>query len=84
MRKLEEPYSILEIEYNEIQEKHRLAEKKKQEEKKELVLKTKAAIFAQSWWRGYSTRKDLKNKAKKKGKKGKGKKGKGKKKWSTD
>ena len=37
--------------------------------------KTKAAIFAQAWWRGYSTRRALKNKDKsKKAKKGKGKK----------
>ncbi|XP_034450620.1 dynein regulatory complex protein 10-like [Hippoglossus hippoglossus] len=80
-RKLKEPYSILEIEYDQIQERHRLAEEKRQEEMKELELKTKAAIFAQAWWRGYSTRRDLKNKGKKKkGKKDKGKKGKGKKK----
>nr|XP_046243256.1 dynein regulatory complex protein 10 isoform X2 [Scatophagus argus]XP_046243257.1 dynein regulatory complex protein 10 isoform X2 [Scatophagus argus] len=75
MRKLEKPFSVLELECNQIQEKHRLAEEKRKEEIKELELKTRAAIFAQAWWRGYTTRKALKNKGKnKKAKKGKGKK----------
>lgn len=77
LRKLEKPFSVLEQECNQILEKHRLAEEKRIEELKELELKTKAAIFAQAWWRGYSTRKALKNKGKsKKAKKGKGKKSK--------
>ncbi|XP_045891517.1 dynein regulatory complex protein 10 [Micropterus dolomieu] len=75
LRKLEKPLSVLEVEYNQVMEKRRLAEKKRKEEMRELLLKTKAAIFAQAWWRGYSTRKALKNKGKsKKAKKGKGKK----------
>ncbi|XP_044052776.1 dynein regulatory complex protein 10 isoform X2 [Siniperca chuatsi] len=75
LRKLEKAFSVLEVECNQIQEKRRLAEEKRKEEMRELVLKTKAAIFAQAWWRGYSTRKALKNKGKgKKAKKGKGKK----------
>lgn len=75
LRKLEKPYSVLEVECNQILEKRRLAEEKRKEEMRELELKTKAAIFAQAWWRGYSTRKALKNKGKsKKAKKGKGKK----------
>ncbi|XP_060927142.1 dynein regulatory complex protein 10-like [Limanda limanda] len=74
LRKQKEPFSVLETEYDQIIERRRLAEEKRQEEMKALELKTKAAIFAQSWWRGYSTRKALKNKGKnKKGKKGKGK-----------
>ncbi|KAM9360656.1 dynein regulatory complex protein 10 [Symphorus nematophorus] len=75
LRKLEKSFSVLEVEYNQIMEKRRLAEEKRIEEMKELELKTKAAIFAQAWWRGYCTRKALKNKSKgKKAKKGKGKK----------
>ncbi|XP_031165014.1 dynein regulatory complex protein 10 isoform X2 [Sander lucioperca] len=75
LMKLKTPFSALEVECNQIQEKRRLAEEKRREDMKELELKTKAAIFAQAWWRGYSTRKALKNKGKsKKAKKGKGKK----------
>ncbi|XP_029960382.1 dynein regulatory complex protein 10 isoform X2 [Salarias fasciatus] len=75
LRKLESLCANLEEEYNQIQERHRLAEEKRQEDMKELELKTKAAVYAQAWWRGYSTRKALKNKgkSKKKAKKGKGK-----------
>uniref|UniRef100_A0A669EFX0 Dynein regulatory complex protein 10 n=1 Tax=Oreochromis niloticus TaxID=8128 RepID=A0A669EFX0_ORENI len=54
------------MEYNQIQERRRLAEEKRQEEIRELELKTKAAIVVQAWWRGYSVRKALKNKAKSK------------------
>ncbi|KAM7416872.1 hypothetical protein PAMA_018784 [Pampus argenteus] len=75
LRKLEKAYAVLEVEYNQILEKRRLAEERRKEEMIELELKTKAAIFAQAWWRGYSTRKALKNKTKsKKAKKSKGKK----------
>ncbi|XP_074527152.1 dynein regulatory complex protein 10 [Halichoeres trimaculatus] len=75
LRKLKIPFSVLETEFNQIQEKHVLEEEKRKEEMRELELKTKAAIYAQAWWRGYSTRKALKNKGKnKKAKKGKGKK----------
>lgn len=75
LRKLEKPFSVLEVECNQIQERRRLAEEKRKEKMRELELKTKAAIFAQAWWRGYSTRKALKNKGKsKKAKKGRGKK----------
>ena len=82
LRKQKEPFSLLEADYDQIQERRRLAEEKRQEELKELELRTKAAICVQAWWRGYSTRKALKNKGKnKKAKKGKGK---GKKKWSSD
>nr|XP_019956440.1 PREDICTED: IQ domain-containing protein D-like [Paralichthys olivaceus] len=81
LSKLKEPFSILETEYNQIQERRRLAEEKRQEEMRELELKTKAVIFIQACWRGCSIRKALKNKGKKtKGKNKKGKKGKGKKK----
>ncbi|KAM6931389.1 dynein regulatory complex protein 10 [Xenentodon cancila] len=75
LRKLQEPFSALEVEFNQIQEKRRLAEEKRMQEMKDLELKTKAAITVQAWWRGYSTRKALKNKGKsKKTKKGKSKK----------
>ncbi|XP_060894064.1 dynein regulatory complex protein 10 [Labrus mixtus] len=75
LRKQEQSFSVLEVEFNQIQEKHRLEEEKRKQEMKDLVLKTKAAIYAQAWWRGYMTRKALKNKGKsKKAKKGKGKK----------
>uniref|UniRef100_A0A3P9CJI8 Dynein regulatory complex protein 10 n=1 Tax=Maylandia zebra TaxID=106582 RepID=A0A3P9CJI8_9CICH len=78
-KKFEKPFATLEMEYNQIQERRRLAEEKRQEEIRELELKTKAAILIQAWWRGYSVRKALKNKAKsKKAKRDKGK-GKGKK-----
>lgn len=78
-KKFEKPFATLEMEYNQIQERRRLAEEKRQEEIRELELKTKAAILIQAWWRGYSVRKALKNKAKsKKAKSDKGK-GKGKK-----
>ncbi|KAM9858632.1 dynein regulatory complex protein 10 [Aulostomus maculatus] len=74
LRKLEEPYAALEKECNQIWEKRRLAEERRNEEMRELELKTKAAVLAQAWWRGYTTRKALKSKAKgKKAKKGKGK-----------
>ncbi|XP_071338936.1 dynein regulatory complex protein 10 [Trachinotus anak] len=75
LRRLEKPFSVLEEECNQVQERRRLAEEKREKEIRELELKTKAAIFAQAWWRGYSTRKALMNKGKsKKAKKGKGKK----------
>ncbi|AWP06991.1 putative IQ domain-containing protein D [Scophthalmus maximus] len=85
-RGLEKPFSVLEVDYNQIMERRRLAEEKRQMEMKELELKIKAAILAQAWWRGYSTRKALKNKSltnkasKNKDKGAKVKKGKGKKK----
>ncbi|XP_031712551.1 dynein regulatory complex protein 10 [Anarrhichthys ocellatus] len=72
LRKLEKPFSALELECNEIQEKRRLADEKRREEMRELELKTKAAILVQAVWRGYITRKSLKNKGiSKKAKKGK-------------
>ena len=75
LRRLEKPFSVLEMECNQIQERRQLAEEKRKKEMRELELKTKAAILAQAWWRGYSTRKALMNKGKnKKAKKGKGKK----------
>ncbi|KAJ4941690.1 hypothetical protein JOQ06_011566 [Pogonophryne albipinna] len=75
LKTLEKLFSVLEVECNQIKEKRRLAAEKIMLEAKELELKTKAAIMAQAWWRGYSTRKALKNKGKsKKAKKGKGKK----------
>ncbi|XP_068560078.1 dynein regulatory complex protein 10 isoform X2 [Cebidichthys violaceus] len=74
LRKLGKRFSALELECNEIQEKRRLADEKRREEMRELELKTKAAILVQAWWRGYITRKSLKNKGKsKKAKKGKNK-----------
>ncbi|XP_035494936.1 dynein regulatory complex protein 10 isoform X2 [Scophthalmus maximus] len=75
LRSLEKRFSVLESEYDQIMERRRLAEEKRQTEMRELELKIKAAIFAQAWWRGYSTRKALKNRGKSKtAKKGKGKK----------
>lgn len=74
LRELEKPYAVLEAAFNQIQERRRLAEEKRKEDMRELELKTKAVIFAQAWWRGYSTRQALKSKTKsKKAKKGKGK-----------
>ncbi|XP_068422617.1 dynein regulatory complex protein 10 [Clinocottus analis] len=71
LRALEESFSVLKVECDQIQEKRRLADEKRREEMRVLELKTKAAILAQAWWRGYSTRKSLKNKSKsKKAKKG--------------
>lgn len=75
LKELEKAFSVLEVEFNQIQEKRRLAEEKRMQEIRDLELKTKAAIIIQAWWRGYITRKALKNKSKrKKTKKGKGKK----------
>ncbi|XP_068166924.1 dynein regulatory complex protein 10-like [Antennarius striatus] len=80
LRVLQERFSVLEIECDQIQEKRRLAEEKRQEELKELV-RTEAAIVIQTLWRDYCARKASKAKGKKgqKDKKGKGKKGKKKK-----
>ncbi|XP_037338013.2 dynein regulatory complex protein 10-like [Pungitius pungitius] len=66
LKSLAKAFSALEVEYNQIQEKRRLAEEKRKEEIRELELKTKAAILIQACWRGYSTRKSLKNKGKSK------------------
>lgn len=66
MRELEEPFSLLEMECSKIQERQRLAEEKRILKLRELELKTKAALLAQAWWRGYTTRKALKNKNKSK------------------
>ncbi|XP_008316735.1 dynein regulatory complex protein 9-like [Cynoglossus semilaevis] len=80
LKALQEAYAVLKEEYDQIQE--RLAEEQRQREL--LQTKIKAATFAQAWWRGYCTRKALKEQAEKgkaggkKGKKGKDKKGKGK------
>ncbi|XP_029019094.1 dynein regulatory complex protein 10 [Betta splendens] len=75
LRRLEVPFTELKAEYDQVQEKRRLLEEKRKDELKTLELKTKAAIFAQAWWRGYSVRKALRNKGKsKKSKKGKAKK----------
>ncbi|XP_058499530.1 uncharacterized protein LOC131468874 [Solea solea] len=87
LRKLENAFSVIEGEYNQIEE--RLAEEQRRKEL--LVIQIKAVIIAQAWWRGYKTRKalrekvesealaEVKGKKKKGGKKG-GKKGKSKKK----
>ncbi|XP_069565560.1 dynein regulatory complex protein 10 [Brachyistius frenatus] len=75
MKNLEKPYSALEEDYNQVMKRRQLAEEKRRAQMKELELKTKAAIIAQAWWRGFKTRKALKSKGKrKKGKKGKSKK----------
>lgn len=75
LKRLEIRFVALEVEYNEVVERRQVAEEKSREQQRILELKTKAAIMAQAWWRGYSVRKHLKNKGKKKkGKKAKGKK----------
>uniref|UniRef100_A0A665TWU7 Dynein regulatory complex protein 10 n=1 Tax=Echeneis naucrates TaxID=173247 RepID=A0A665TWU7_ECHNA len=66
----------LNVQLNNLILENRRAEKalkeKREQEMRELALKTRTAILAQAWWRGYSTRKALKNKVKsKKAKKGK-------------
>ncbi|XP_037542610.1 dynein regulatory complex protein 10, partial [Nematolebias whitei] len=71
MTKLQGPFSALEVQYNQIQEKRQLAEEKRKEEIRALELKSKAVVTIQAWWRGYSVRKALKNKGKSKSKKGK-------------
>lgn len=74
LRKLEQHYAVLQAECNKIHERRRLAEQRRQEEMRELDLKTKAAVIIQAWWRGHRPCKTLKGKAKGKGdKKGKGK-----------
>lgn len=84
MKTLETLHTELDVEYRYIVEKLQLEAKKKEEEAKELVAKTKAALIIQACWRGYCVRKALKEQKKGKGKKGKKgkaskKKGKGKK-----
>lgn len=75
LKKLEMQISELDAEYKDILERRRLAAEKKDEEEKELELKTRAAFLAQAWWRGYCVRKALKKKDKRnKPRKGKGKK----------
>ncbi|CAL8248233.1 unnamed protein product [Merluccius merluccius] len=79
LRELEESYSVLAVEYDQIMEERRLEEEMRREELRELGLKTGGALVIQAWWRGHCVRKALKAKSKsksKKPKKGKGKKGK--------
>ncbi|XP_061585084.1 dynein regulatory complex protein 10 isoform X2 [Cololabis saira] len=64
LREMEKPFIALEVEHNQILEKRRLAEERRVQEKKDLELKTKAAITIQAWWRGTRFRKALKNQGK--------------------
>lgn len=68
LHKVESRVAALQPEYDAVMKKRQLAEEKKQEMARQLKLKTRAALIAQSWWRGYCVRKALA------GKKGKGKK----------
>ncbi|XP_067087650.1 dynein regulatory complex protein 10 [Osmerus mordax] len=77
LRQLEEAYAVLEVEFSQIQEERRLAEERREEDRRLLELKSQAATLIQAMWRGHRVRKAMKGKGKaKKGKKGKGKKGK--------
>lgn len=67
--KLQGPFSALEEQYNQIQEKRQLAEERRKEEIRVLELKRKAAVTIQAWWRGYRVRKALNKGKSKKGKK---------------
>lgn len=71
---MESRISALEPEYNGIVKKRQLAEERKKELAEQLKLKTRAALIAQAWWRGYCVRKAMAGKKGKKDKKQKGKK----------
>ncbi|XP_072312484.1 dynein regulatory complex protein 10 [Eucyclogobius newberryi] len=73
LKSLQEVFTALEGEYNEVVAKRLQAEERMIEEREIKKLQTKAAVIVQAWWRGFCVRKAMKNKAKKKGKKGKGK-----------
>jgi len=77
LKELEEAYSVLAVEYDQIMEERRVEEEQRREELRQLGLQTGGAVVIQAWWRGHCVRKALKAKSKsKKPKKGKAKKGK--------
>lgn len=71
---MESRIAALQPEYDAVIKKRQLAEERKKEMARQLKLKTRAALIAQAWWRGYCVRKALAGK--KKGKKDKKQKGK--------
>lgn len=72
---MEARVAALQPEYDGVMKKRQLAEERKKEMARQLKLKTRAALIAQSWWRGYCVRKAMAGKSKgKKDKKQKGKK----------
>ncbi|KAK1156643.1 dynein regulatory complex protein 10 isoform X1 [Acipenser oxyrinchus oxyrinchus] len=77
LKELEEHFAVLDQEYSQIMEERHLAQVKKEQEERELILMIRVTTRIQALWKGYKVRKMMKSK--KKGKKGKGKKGKGKK-----
>lgn len=70
---MESRVAALQPEYDGVIKKRQLAEERKKEMARQLKLKTRAALIAQAWWRGYCVRKAMagKNKGKKDKKKGK-------------
>lgn len=75
LHKVESRIATLEPEYDGVMKKRQLAEERRKELARLLKLKTRAALIAQAWWRGYCVRKALAGKSKgKKDKKQKGKK----------
>lgn len=58
-------YTELDAEYRHILEKRRMVKENKENEARELELKTEAALLIQAWWRGYCIRKALKERQKK-------------------
>ncbi|NXW58582.1 DRC10 protein, partial [Eurystomus gularis] len=70
---LMEKRAVLLQEYSQIEEEHRICQKKEEEALKELATKNLAATRIQALWRGYLVRSLFKPKKKKKMKKGKGK-----------
>lgn len=75
LHKVESRIAALEPEYDGVMKKRQLAEERRKELARLLKLKTRAALIAQAWWRGYCVRKALAGKSKgKKDKKQKGKK----------
>nr|XP_033811749.1 dynein regulatory complex protein 10 isoform X2 [Geotrypetes seraphini] len=75
LKDLREKLELLEQEYRQVKEERELAQKKKEEEERELAIKNRAAALIQALWKGYLVRKvlRLRKKGKKKGRKGKGK-----------
>lgn len=74
LQKVESRIAALQPEYDGVMKKRQLAEERKKEMARQLKLKTRAALIAQAWWRGYCVRKAMAGK--KKGKKDKKQKGK--------
>ncbi|XP_064424334.1 dynein regulatory complex protein 10 [Latimeria chalumnae] len=73
---LEQQFAVLQTEYSQIMEERRITQERRAAAEKEFAMMSRAAIFIQSFWKGYKIRKLLRGRKKKKKGKRKGKKGK--------